>query len=236
MSVPALIAASHGTSDPRGRAAVAALVDAVGGSQPQLAVVGGFVDVQQPDVPGSIAAVGGDDGIVVVPLLLSAGYHVNVDLAEAARGASPLSVEVAPALGPDPRLIALLARRLDEAGMIASDRVVLAAAGSSDPGAVEDCLLVGRQLSTFIGRPVVVGFLSAARPTVAEAVARVRLDPGAARVVISTYLLAPGFFADQVAVAGSDLVAQPLLLPEEPPAAELVDLVAERYATAAAGL
>jgi len=114
--------------------------------------------------------------------------------------------------------------------------VVLAAAGSSDPGAVRDCLTVGEQLSGLIGRPVTVGFLSAARPTVAEAVAAARREPGAGRVLVSTYLLAPGYFADLVDGVGADLVAQPLLLPEREPAPGLLQVVAERYASAVSGM
>jgi len=70
-------------------------------------VVGCHVDVEQPDVPsalGDAARAGRADRAVVVPLLLSAGYHVYVDLAEAA-AAAPLPTAVTAALGPDPRLI-----------------------------------------------------------------------------------------------------------------------------------
>jgi hypothetical protein len=46
---------------------------------------------------------------------------------------------------------------------------------------------------------------------------------------VATYLLAPGYFADLAARCGADAVTPPLLLPGEPPAMELVDLVLERY-------
>ena len=49
------------------------------------------------------------------------------------------------------------------------------------------------------------------------------------RVVVATYLLAPGYFADLAAASGADVVTPPLLLPHEPPANELVDIVVERY-------
>jgi len=48
---PVLLATSHGTSDPAGQRAVLALVDAVAAAAPQLTVLGGYVDVQNPDVP-----------------------------------------------------------------------------------------------------------------------------------------------------------------------------------------
>ena len=40
-----------------------------------------FVDVQQPDVSSVLDRLGDVHAAVVVPLLLSAGYHVHVDLA-----------------------------------------------------------------------------------------------------------------------------------------------------------
>ena len=49
------------------------------------------------------------------------------------------------------------------------------------------------------------------------------------RVVVATYLLAPGYFAEVAAACGADVVTPPLLLPDEPPPAELVDIVVERY-------
>jgi len=51
------------------------------------------------------------------------------------------------------------------------------------------------------------------------------------RVVVATYLLAPGFFADLAARSGADVVTPPLLVPGEPPPDELVDIVVERYLT-----
>src|SRR5439155_17113235 len=67
-------------------------------------------------------------GAVVVPLLLSGGYHVHVDIGRATSGEHAVS---AGALGPDPRLARVLLDRLGEAGAGAGDAVVIAAAGSS---------------------------------------------------------------------------------------------------------
>ena len=52
---------------------------------------------------------------MVVPLLLSVGYHVKVDIARAVKS-RPGSAAAAP-LGPDPRLAKLLDQRLREAGV-----------------------------------------------------------------------------------------------------------------------
>lgn len=222
---PVLVAASHGTASPEGQCAVAGLVEAVARRRPDVDVRGAFVDVQQPDPQSVLSELDGRPARLV-PLLLSAGYHVFVDLTEAAEGAP--GTTVAPALGPDPRLAELLRARLERAGLRDDDVVVLAAAGSSQASAVDDCLAVADDLSRLLGRPVTTGFLSAAEPRLDEAVAAARAE--GRRVVVATYLLAPGFFADLAGRAGADVVAAPLLLPDEPAAPDLVDIVVERYA------
>ncbi|PUB28974.1 sirohydrochlorin ferrochelatase [Promicromonospora sp. AC04] len=92
-----LIGTSHGTDDPAGQAAVRALLDGVRAARPELDVREAFVDVQQPEVGEVLAgavrdagAVGagaassdGGPAAVVVPLLLSTGYHVRHDIAQA---------------------------------------------------------------------------------------------------------------------------------------------------------
>jgi sirohydrochlorin ferrochelatase len=235
---PILLATSHGTSDTVGQAAVIALVRAVTDRLPGVLVRGGYVDVQQPDVPASLAALPGSHvneaarPVRIVPLLLSAGFHVRVDLAEAAVDAAtaavPRAVSVTGALGPDRRLAVVLARRLAEAGLAPGDQVVLAAAGSTDQNAVADCHVIGEQLATLLNRPVTVSFISAAAPRVDDAVSAVRAAAPGARVAIATYLLAPGYFADLTHRYGAELVSAPLLLADETPA-ELVDIVRDRY-------
>lgn len=227
---PALLAISHGTSSPSGQAAVATLVAAVASARPELAVLEGFVDVQQPDVPAVLGALPPARDAVIVPLLLSAGYHVHVDLADDA--ASAEGAVVSAALGPDDRLVAVLARRLAEAGLRDTDVVVLAAAGSSDDRAVADCVETARRLGALIARPVTVGFISAALPRLADAVADVRAAHPGGRVVVASYLLAPGHFAELAAAAGGDVTSAPLLLAGADAPEELVALVLERYAAA----
>ncbi|WP_414172638.1 sirohydrochlorin chelatase [Clavibacter tessellarius] len=217
----ALVAASHGTSDPAGRRAVAGLVQAVRERRPDLRVEDAHVDVQQPDVPAAMEGLAdADRAVVVVPLLLSAGYHVHVDLAEAAAEAAPREVRVAGALGPDPRLATVLARRLRAAGLADGDRVVLAAAGSSDAGAVADCHAVGAMLAAET-RPRRGRVVHLRRPA-----ARARGGDGRAggapgsRVVVATYLLAPGYFAMLAERAGGDATSAPLLVDGEAPPEE----------------
>lgn len=229
---PALVGIAHGTSSPDGQAAVEALIRAVADAHPELRVALGFVDVQHPDVPATLAALPPEAPAIVVPLLLSAGYHVHVDLTEAVRAETGRRVVLAPALGPDDRLVELLRHRLDQAGLRDDDVVVLAAAGSSDARAVADCRVVAGLLAAASGREVALGFLSAAEPRLADAVTAARAANPGRRIVVSSYLLAPGYFQTLVEKAGATVVARPLLLPDGPVPRQLVDVVADRYRSA----
>ena len=159
---------------------------------------------------------------VVVPLLLSGGYHVHVDIADAVAG-SPGTVAARP-LGPDPRLAEVLHDRLVEADADPLDpltAVVVAAAGSSDARAVADVESTADLLQRTWAGPVTTGYGSAAVPPVPDAVAAAR-KAGAERVVVASYLLAPGHFHDKLAGAGADVVTAPLL-PDDRIAAVLLD-------------
>ncbi len=229
---PVLVLPSHGTGDPLGQQAIRALVDAVA-ARVDAPVFESFVDVQQPDVPTTLARAPGTSPLVIVPLLLSTGYHVRVDIADAAAGVAPRQAAIAPALGPDDRLIDLLVLRLQEAGLRVTDRVVLAAAGSSDPDAVADCAAVGAALGRRLGTDVTVGFLASAEPRLDAAIEGTRGAHPESRIAVATYLLAPGFFARLAAAADAELVTAPLLQAGRPPAEGLVGLVIDRYRQAA---
>jgi sirohydrochlorin ferrochelatase len=223
MNGPVLVACAHGTRSPTGRRLIAELALAARDLRPGLVTTAAFVDVQPPtvaEVVGQLSASG--RAAVVVPLLLSGGYHVHVDIAGAVSG-SPTSVAARP-LGPDPRLVAVLHDRLLEAGADPGDprtAVVLAAAGSSDPRSVADVDATAALLRRSWAGPVTTGYGSAAQPPVPDAVAAAR-GAGAERVVVAAYLLAPGHFHDKLAGAGADAVTAPLL-PDQRIAAVLLD-------------
>jgi sirohydrochlorin ferrochelatase len=231
VTAPVLIACSHGTRDLAGRAAIRALLDGVRAARPGLDVREAFVDVQSPAVADVVAEAlaGGRSRAIVVPVLLSAGYHVHVDIARAVGGFAGRAL-ASPALGPDPRLADLLVTRLAEAGLQAADAVVVAAAGSSDPRATAAVEEVADALRGVHPGPLTVGFGAASAPTVPDAVAAARAT-GAARVVIAAYLLAPGHFHDRLADAGADVVTAPLAMDDR-----LVEIVLDRYAAAAVQL
>lgn len=250
-----MIACAHGTSNAQGAAEVNALRDAIAALRPGLDVREAYVDVQQPDLVDVVAGLpgapggGGEDAAdggpaasaVVVPLLLSVGYHVKVDIARAVKS-RPGTLAAAP-LGPDPRLAALLDQRLREAGVTDNDAIVLAAAGSSNPNAAVSVEKLAGQLGALRSNRIVAAYGASAKPSVPEAVAMLReeaaggagagesagaVDLGG-RVVVASYLLAPGFFHDQLAKAGADLVTAPLL-----PSPVLAEIALERYDAALA--
>jgi sirohydrochlorin ferrochelatase len=250
---PPLIAVAHGSSDPRAAAAVTdlmALVRARAGL-PGLQARAAFLGHALPSVPDVLEAVYGglsDDrqargapAAVVLPLLLTAAYHSDADLpallGEASRRLPRLRISYGEPLGPHPELFRALDRRLAEADPAPSaspsgTAVVLAAAGSSRPAAnaaVARAAAAWQRVSSWRG--VVPAYASAAAPSPGEAVAAL-LRAGAARVVVATYLLAPGVFADQVRerslAAGAAVVSAPLGA-----APEVADVVIERYLQAA---
>lgn len=147
---PVFIGCSHGTDDQVGRAAVHGLLDAVRRERPSLDVREAFVDVQGPAIDEVVAGIEPGRPVVIVPLLLSAGYHVHVDIARAA-APRPQTV-VASTLGPDPRLARILVESLLNAGTRKDDCVILAAAGSSDDRALRDIDAAAELLHARLGR------------------------------------------------------------------------------------
>ncbi|MFS0705227.1 sirohydrochlorin chelatase [Cellulomonas sp. 179-A 9B4 NHS] len=229
---PVLVGCSHGTDSPTGRAAIRSILADVVAARPDLDVREAFVDVQEPEVADVVAAALEDAPAVVVPLLLSVGFHTKVDVAAAVD--RPGAAASRP-LGPDPRLVAILADRLAAAGLRDADAVVLAAAGSSEPASADAVRVVAAGLAEHLGRPVHVGFGAGAHPRVPVAVAEARAGlPDGGRVVVASYLLAPGYFLDRVHEAGADVVAD-ALAPDPRLAAVVLDRYAEESAVAVAG-
>ncbi|HEX7303222.1 sirohydrochlorin chelatase [Lentzea sp.] len=185
-----LVLAFHGTRDPRGVAVCSSIASMVAASV-DVPVVVAYADVLQPDVRSVV-----DGPCVVVPVFLAAGYHVRVDI-PAQIGSRP-GVVVTPPLGVD--AVPAVRERLVEAGVRAGDSVVLAAAGSSDARALADVQAAARLLGA-----AGVGFVATAVPRVADVVARF-----SGRVVVASWLLAPGVFHSSLAGCGAEVVAEPV--------------------------
>ena len=222
MSRPALLAVAHGSRNPAAADVVGALARQVRRLAPMLDVRVAFIGHAEPSLPAQLDAAGAN--AVIVPLLLSSGYHLAADITGAATSAGAL---VAGPLGPDELLLTVLTARLAEAGVPDGTPVVLAAAGSSDAAAADDVRKQADLLAERLGAPVTAAFATVSAPTVPAAVAELRERTGRP-VAVASYLLAPGHFQDQLAASGANWVTEPL---GDHPA--LAGLVIDRYRTAA---
>lgn len=205
--IPVLVA--HGTRRPEGAAMIGELAERVGALLARPVRVA-FVDVLGP-TPAEILAAEAATGrpAIVVPAFLARGYHVGIDVPTHVLASGHPDVTMAPALGPDPRVAAVVAARLTESGWRAGDAVILAAAGSSDPTGRADLVQAAGMLSRLLGTRVEAAFAATGGPTVPDAVAALRRR-GATRVVVASYLLADGLFQRRLHDAGADLVTAPL--------------------------
>ncbi|MBF6442163.1 sirohydrochlorin chelatase [Nocardia farcinica] len=210
---PALVAVAHGSRDPRSAATMSAVVDAVAAARPEVDVRLAFLDLGTPAVTQVVDAVAahGHAHAVVVPLLLGSAFHARVDLPgllDAGRAAHPrLRLEQAEVLGPDPRLIAVLAERVraaDPAGDPARRGVAVAAVGSSSPAANARTAAVARALTARTGW-LTESCFATAEPGLPAAVARLRAR-GADRVVVAPWFLAPGLLTDRLHAAAPDAI------------------------------
>jgi sirohydrochlorin ferrochelatase len=223
MSRPVLLAVAHGSRDPAAQQTVLSLAGRAGELAPGAEVRTAFVQNARPSLAEALAAAG-QRHVIVVPLLLSAGYHLSTDIAEAAGRAG---VPVAAPLGPDPGLVPALAGRLRAAEVPPGTPVVLAAAGSTDPRAAGDARNQAALLASHLQAPVLAAFASAARPAVGEAVADLAARTGGP-VAVASYLLAPGVFAGRLRASGAEWVSSPL---GDHPA--VAGLILERFRSAA---
>ncbi|MGW4005656.1 sirohydrochlorin chelatase, partial [Streptomyces nigra] len=99
---PALVVVAHGSRDPRALETVTALLDEVRALRPGLPVHLGHIELNEPPLADTLAALG-DREAVLVPLLLGRGYHIKRDIPETA-AASRVRARFAGALGPHPLL------------------------------------------------------------------------------------------------------------------------------------
>jgi sirohydrochlorin ferrochelatase len=210
-----LLVAAHGTVSAVGSATTRALVAALAQTRPTVGVELCFLDVAAPTLSEALDSLGGD--VVVVPLLLSSGYHVETDI-PAIVTRHP-GARVAAHLGPHPLVLQAVADRLHEARTSASSATTfLAAPASSRASARAEVLRAAEGLATITGREVRV--LTLGTGLLAE------LESAATPIEVAAYLLAEGTFLDDLRAATVDLgvVAAPIGVH---PA--LVQLVLARY-------
>lgn len=224
---PTLVLVAHGTTRAPARTVVGTLVADVRRALPDVAVRLAHVDVQSPALTAVMAGIrAGGGSAVVVPLLLSAGFHVEVDIAEAV---DPARDVVTPTLAGDPVLVDLALDRLAAAGGVDLDAVVIAAAGSSRASARDQVHRFAADLAVATGRPTSVGWVAGETPDLDAVVTAA----GPGRVGVASYLLAPGVFAVRAHELGTTAgaVAVGAALGPDP---RLADIVVRRWREAAA--
>ena len=237
-----LLAVAHGSKDPGSQAGVQSLLALAEAQRPGLRTAAAYVDNASPSIRSALAALVADGvrDVAVLPLLLTPASHSKTDVAasvQAGRLSHPgVRLRYGRPLGPHPVLVDLLARRLAEAGARDADPVVLVAGGALDPDANAQVAATARLLFEGRGWPSVdLAFASTARPTVPEALERLRAG-GATRASVARYFLGPGFLPRLVerqaaSVAGLDVVVSAPLGPTE----GLASLLLGRYDEALTG-
>lgn len=244
MTAPALIAVAHGSRDPRSKATIEALVSETRKLRPDLRIEMAFLDLARPRFDTAVNKLvrAGFDEIVVVPLLLSEAYHAKVDIpqviAEAQARHENLQIRPTRVLGLEPGFLSVLDERLREALRVNRvrelDGLVLAAAGSSDPLAVQAVARLARVWGTHHRLPVKTAFASTAPPTTGEAVRAFRGE-GRRHIAVASMFLAPGNLLDRAAElaleAGAVAVSEPLGADQE-----LARTILARYAVGAVEL
>lgn len=212
---PGVLVVGHGTADASGAGETHCLAAGVAGALPGIAVELGFLEVIGPTVAEALErlAARGCREVVAAPLLLFTAGHARRDLPEAiAEPAARLGITVcqADALGCHPALVALSRRRRDEARAAAgadgrAEAVAFVVRGSSDPSTPPQAaaFLAASLALERVPPPAAVGFVAAARPTVAEALdglaESARRAGGAWRVLVQPHLLFRGHVVERVA-------------------------------------
>jgi sirohydrochlorin ferrochelatase len=197
-TAPTLLIAAHGTVSQAGAITLIAMVRNIRSLRPALNITLGFVDVLLPTVEDVLDAVRGST--ILVPALLSSGYHVSSDIPRAVRRRK--WALITRHLGPDPLLTDAL---VDQLAIARGDRpiepVALVSAGSSDPAAFADVTAAAADLAARLGVPV--------RPTTLT-------DPDLdlRGMHVARYLLAGGSMSDSIAAkaaaAGATVISEPI--------------------------
>ena len=219
MSTRPLVLLAHGSRRPGPFSVMSRTAERVRTILPAVEVRTGYIELQAPD---PATALEGLVDPVVLPFFLARGYHVLNDVPAAVERHG--SGTVTGHLGVEEHLVEAVAQRLHEAsaplgGLAGLDHIVLGAAGSRQGVALEEVEAITRLLEARLGRRVTPAYLSAARPSVRDAVSSARAR-GARRVGVATDLLAEGRFHRALHSTGADVVAAPI--GDHPAVAELV--------------
>lgn len=216
---PSLLLAAHGTDSLGGARMTREIAVAIAAERPDLSVSLCYLDVLSPSLKEALDSIEGP--VIVVPMLLATGYHIQTDIPAVVEGRS--GVRVARQLGPDVALAEILASRLAEIRTPETASVALAAVASSRPEAQADIEWMTELLSARVDLSVALLSLFGD--------VRSKLEQLPGPVAVLPYLVAEGGFmttlnlaADGVATVGRPIGADRALVP----------LVLARYAEAMA--
>ncbi|MFN9369884.1 MAG: sirohydrochlorin chelatase [Planctomycetia bacterium] len=213
-----LLVVGHGTTDETGAAETRRVAEIVAGLLPGVPVELGFLELAAPTIHEAVdrLAERGCREVMAAPLLLFTAGHALRDVPEAlaaAVAAVGMRAFQAAALGLHTEIVTLSRTRRAEAlaGVAPADptatRLLLVGRGSSAPTAPAQLLEFGA--ATLANERAIVaaaphlGFVAAARPPLAQAVAELcGLPPGAVRrVIVQPHLLFRGHVEEQVTAA-----------------------------------
>lgn len=209
MTGPTLLAVAHGTADPDGLAEIRRLINIVRTKRPGLPIELCWLERAEPSFSDTLAALPGP--VVVVPVLLSTGYHVKIDITTVV-GNRPATA-IAAQLGPDPRITEVVRQRLRPGRRDEDDvDVVLFATGSSDPEAGEQLRSVAAELEGLLRTDEGSARVRAHARTLTEPDGWA--DGISDQLDAANYLLAPGRFNDLLRTTalsiGAGFVAPPI--------------------------
>jgi sirohydrochlorin cobaltochelatase len=235
-----LLGVAHGSRDAGAQQVVQDLLVMAAGLRPGLRAEAAYVDNASPSIRSAVSRLvaEGERDVTVVPLLLGAASHSKTDVAasvQAARFDHPgVVLRYGRPLGPHPVVVDVLARRLAEAG-VTDLPVVLVAGGSLDPDANAGVAATARLLWEGRDFPTVdVAFVSTTRPTVPEALERLRAQ-GHRTVALARYFLGPGYLPTQVGLQASEVDVEVVLSAPLGASEGLASLVLGRFDEARTG-
>ena len=200
---------AHGSPDARAGVATQVLAEAVA-QESGLMTNCAFLDygVTLHEVLTDRAAAGCTE-VVVVPLFLSAAFHVKVDVPaaiEEARSSFDLTIHLAAHLGIDDAVVEAVNSQVPEGPL------VIAVAGTRDAQAQDDLEALANRWSALRGEPVAVGHASMGPKNVAAALAEVEGLHGRQAGVVAMVLF-PGVLPDRINDdAGERFVSEPLYM------------------------
>ncbi|WP_255951421.1 sirohydrochlorin chelatase [Streptomyces odontomachi] len=237
---PALVAVAHGSREPAALTTVRALLDRVRELRPGVPVHLGHIELNEPLLADTLAALPPGPAILV-PLLLSRGHHITHDIPYEAAAAPHLDARVAAPLGPHPLLAEVLHDRLIEAGWAAGapsatrhsstvptvpiapgidaplrraprphDRAVVLAAAGSRD---PNAAVDARRTAALLARRLgvpVVTAYASAAEPTVPQALRMLALGGWRQTAVASYFTAPGRFAMQCAAASAGPAAAPL--------------------------